>query len=490
MCAYFNSTSKDGTIYKWYYLLKGNNDPIRKIYKRGLLDDIHNIEEKTVICAQPQPQQRFFSAFNTHIDFYELNETMNESDRHFYEVIFGESPQKPHFDLDIPCDENGNYISEELKTNCDNILSELLQGIIYVCKKVNVKINPENDIRVYTSHGINKRSYHVILCNYCHSNNLEARAFYDNVMETLPEYIILSKCIDSSVYSVKQQFRILGSSKPGTNRIKTRMASYKINEIQYEGKVGNKLEELEHSLVSYTSGCIFLPEFCLKNKSTKITGDGLTLSNEIVQSCVQLMGISLNIGDIYSFFSVSNVKGGLISLKKKRPYNCVICNRVHENENPYLRINIYSQVYYYCRRNEKAKILLGCIEEELVAANTLDFTKVGPVPDLQFVGLTPLDNGTIINTNENKNTFGLTKVNDITNDTISIPPSNEMKKEINIWCTDVIKQLELMRVQTSVPLQKKVNTIPGELEDLINNIDEKNAGISEVNTDDIDDMWK
>lgn len=481
MSAYFNSVDVRGHTTQWYYLLRGGNTD--RGVRRGLLDDVSNIEDKMIVCAQPQPSTRYFAAFATHIDFYELNATIPRDMRHFYEVVFGQCPQKPHFDVDITCDEHGMCTLGTVTIACDTVLSELCAGIVRACAAVEIKLDPTVDIRVYTSHGLTKRSYHVICPHYCHTDNVQARAFYEAVHAQLPEHIISSKCIDSSVYSVKQQFRILGSSKPTTDRIKICVNSYTINDTMYTVPTGNALQELEWSLVSYTAGCTYLPAFATTAVAPRISGGpDITLTAQIIDACMQLCGRALNMPDIAHVFKVGRTVGGLISLQKRRPYHCPICVRTHNSENPYLRVNIYSQVYYYCRRSESANVLLGCIDGD-VAGPVLDLVHTGPVCDTttQFVGLTPLSDVMV------------TPLDGVSS--APTPSSTSTGTDTKIdgaapnvaWCTDVLAELDVVRQCTTVPAQPRVIMVATELEKLMESVGD--GVMNSVKTDPADELW-
>ena len=82
----------------------------------------------------------------------------------------------------------------------------------------NVIIDISTDILIFTSHNENKKSYHIIIDHYYHMNNLEAKAFYNEIISKIsPNF---TKFIDHSVYSSIQQYRIVGSQKVNSNRPK------------------------------------------------------------------------------------------------------------------------------------------------------------------------------------------------------------------------------------------------------------------------------
>lgn len=107
--------------------------------------------------------------------------------RNFYEVILGHQAQKPHFDLDVDLTtiSTHGYSTEEIIASSEDVKDCLLHCISEILLDYNVPYNRQIDLLIFPSHGPNKRSYHIIIDGYCHSNNVEAKAFYDLVMESL-----------------------------------------------------------------------------------------------------------------------------------------------------------------------------------------------------------------------------------------------------------------------------------------------------------------
>lgn len=168
------------------------------------------------------------------------------SGRNYFESVPGQWIQKPHFDVDVkvtnstsvdqlpepePAREgtdgipqprvltkgNGSDTSLAISHRASHlILDDLIGAIIgYVTGVLGGSdaFDVQRDIRVYTSHGTGKASYHVILPNHYHCNHHEARRFHALVVSRMdPRY---AKYVDPKVYSSFQQFRALGSTKHG-----------------------------------------------------------------------------------------------------------------------------------------------------------------------------------------------------------------------------------------------------------------------------------
>jgi hypothetical protein len=78
----------------------------------------------------------------------------------------------------------------------------------------------------------------------------------------------------------------------------------------------------------------------------------------------------------YSYLKTveSGAQSALILLKRHRPSKCAVCNRIHENENPYLIIAGENRdVYLDCRRNpENKKLHVGALGLIAVEEKTED----------------------------------------------------------------------------------------------------------------------
>jgi len=250
------------------------------------------------------------------------------------------------------------------------------------------------DVLIYSSHGSSKKSFHVIVNNYCHYDNKEARRLYDLVFERLSNHINpgetcsmgkkyphLRKWIDPNVYSSKQQFRILGSQKVRSNRPKIleKVWYYQGNPIEHkyvetpESPGHEMILQLEESLVSNTSSCNILPSFLDETNPSNTLGSNILcrdvedISMELAVRALKLCAAKANItiNDPKFPYKINSIRGGLVLLKRIRPSRCQICKRIHEYENPYLIIvgsEDIKTVFFDCRRAIGKKLLIGQLE--------------------------------------------------------------------------------------------------------------------------------
>lgn len=362
----------------WYFGLKPSKEDE---YKSSLLDEfkLSDVAKHLIICLKPNklPGQyelfrtkegefyHLFALFDSYLDFYLYMLKFPIEDRNFYEVILGDSPQKPHFDIDISekdVDQNDNieYIG--------NILYQaVIQCSIETLEELSVKVNIKTDILIYSSHGSDKRSYHIIINNKCHDGNEEARAFYNTVVGKVSdilaikyvEYLKYVKFIDRAVYSKKQQFRIMGCQKYGSHRPKIFLENFEYNNIEYKHEYieefrnddMKKLAILYESLISFISGCSYIQSL-IKPKIYNSYSTNNCLDDITIDRCMKMLKEKMD----YCPFSISSVdeEKRTIYLKREAPSHCPICRQrePHESRDPLIYIS-KGAVYWNCLRHDK-----------------------------------------------------------------------------------------------------------------------------------------
>lgn len=353
---------------RWYqFLVPEKENPFghNPKYKRAraLMEDhpLSAINRHLIVCHTPNTinnvpfindkgePRRLFAIFDSYLDFYQYRSLFAEEKRAFYEIVFGEFCQKPHFDIDIPREAVGDADLDSLGTS---IRDYLLFACEKVLEQIGVPYNLATDFLIYSSHGIDKRSYHVVLTNMCHLDNKEAQAFYRKVIELLPENY--DRFVDHAVYSPRQQFRILGCQKMNSFRPKIfhEVFDYRGMTIRhvYPEVVDNDrkdLIQLYESLLSFTPGLRCLPSLLPPVSESSI----LDLENlpdadiNIVNKCLEMMKNKINEAP----FSLLGIRGQQILLKRRHPSMCPVCSVIHNAENPFIFI-IENRVYWNCRR--------------------------------------------------------------------------------------------------------------------------------------------
>jgi len=414
--------------------------------KHSLLDEHpkETLPGKLIVCLKAKGKQKdvhYFAVFKDFIEFGTYQEKVQAEDRCFYEVIFGDHMQKPHFDIDIDQDtldellskmpstekqteeDEDSTITDSIPTDTsdgqdfpdedpgfegdnfvlnhrslgDYMLSTLITHLIKIFKKKGIVLKPQDDILVYSSHRANKTSYHLIINNYCHQNHLEAKQLHRKALKHIKQdmkskgleilkALPYEKIIDSSVYSSLQQFRIVGSHKPGTNYDKVFIKHLQVGNFDFVHKYVEDPDDEDHeriiildeSLITNVNSCITLPPFSGKTTYPEYRQNNRALMQQDVTKDMARFAINMlatNSGitpeDRRFPFKFMTIKGGLVLLKRIRPSRCSLCSRVHENDNPYLIIggdgsSLKRPVYYHCRRSPiTEKKFLGEIDDEL-----------------------------------------------------------------------------------------------------------------------------
>jgi hypothetical protein len=274
--------------------------------------------------------ERRYGVFESVRSLHTFYERLPDSAKTGYEVILGCYPQKPHFDIDI----------KTMEIPGDSVMQLLVDVIQAVLGNRGVQLQLQQDIAIYTSHGDGKQSYHLVLTRYAHANNLQAKAFADEVRAQLPSYARIY--VDAGVYNPLQQFRLLGSTKIAKNRPKKELLSWRYHNQEIKTEPLPPLEALARSLVGWTAECTPLPIWSTPEPSF-VPKRFLSVEAEealaLLEADPALNGCK---------FKASN-KGSVISLQRLTPGYCPVCERVHEHDNAYLIVKD-EKVYYKCHR--------------------------------------------------------------------------------------------------------------------------------------------
>ncbi|MEO6067491.1 MAG: hypothetical protein ABIQ41_05875, partial [Gemmatimonadales bacterium] len=377
---------------RWYFLLVRSKDAYRR--SLSLMDDytLNQIAEHMVVCFTPDKipgfdkpfrtkegePGRIYAFFDSYVEFYQYMQKFDKAQRAFYEVAFGELPQKPHFDIDI---DRTSFEAAFPRDNIDTVAETLREAVIEGCCEVlqeqGVTLNLEKDLLLYSSHGDNKRSYHVVLTNRCHDGNKEAKAFYDAVITKVHSYTQgkyrNQNFVDRGVYSPRQQFRIVGCQKWNSGRPKVFYEQFwykgrPYNHIYNEDTTDEMMKKytiIYESLISFTSGCSFLPSLVpLTTFTQNQLGDMPDLELPVIDQCLLMLRDKMKqFADAFykerphvrklqvSPFTLKEIRGHLILLKRSAASHCPICQRQdpHDKEHPYMYI-MAGKIYWDCRR--------------------------------------------------------------------------------------------------------------------------------------------
>lgn len=292
---------------------------------------------------------RAFAVFDFYTDFYRFQQQLAPENRCFYEMILGEQAQKPHFDIDLPV----TTTEEHATRDGGRLVRALIRACASVFSEHGRTLDLSRDLCVYTSHGVGKRSYHLVVNHHCHSDNSEARALYDAVVARVDDPN--RGAIDHAVYSGKQLFRIVGSTKRGKDRVKRFVEEFELDGVTvrhaYDDPAHLPISILYESLVTMTVDCIYFPRLVKPRERSLLELEDL--SEEDAATFLQMVQETPARGD----YSMANISGHILNLRRNRPSLCPVCDRTHGAENPYM-FAVGDKVYWNCRRSEDGRSFL------------------------------------------------------------------------------------------------------------------------------------
>ena len=328
---------------RWYNLLNSSEDSLINNYQTAILS-------RSVIISKETNYGRKYRLFDTYIDLARFLKNDNNP-QHYHEIILSGSSQKFRVDIDI---------EEEYMCLGESVKNDVISSIMKVLENNNIEATIENNICVCSSNGANKASYHIILDKYCNTDEISCYMFYVKMMEHInPDFRMF---IDRGVYKPNQSFRLVGSSKMNSTRIKQFDNIFSYNGDQYKFRYIREPREYQvyqynimTSLISLTVYCTILPCFGERpQREIQIIDDTLVL--------VYIEMLEKIFPDWEDLFSFKGLKGNRIDFINISGYDCKSCCRFHENENPCMKVS-NGALYFSCRRGDS--IYLGNIPENI-----------------------------------------------------------------------------------------------------------------------------
>ncbi len=354
--------------------------------EHGLLS--HVDKKEAFYCVYENEQyERIYFAFKSPLDFIiYYHNSIPDADKAYHEVILENSLQKIRFDVDMPTpkefDPNNPETYKKMEKLSNETIELIIDEIVLQFKILfDIDINLETDICIYSSHntivGQYKRSFHIVVNNYCFENNKEVKFFCERILKNLPEEN--RSFVDDGVYKSKQNFRIVFSKKKNGNRYKYPILewNYHDSKIQHYPGNGECILSSRHrfslivneSLITSCAGARLLkmpiPEYTEPHTKTLQPMDIEEGTFEKLMDVLINKFFKSNFPYIYS--SITN---GFILFTRKNPSMCPICERVHDNENAYAFISDDKSMHFFCRRSKKRIIVsinksnVECLQQE------------------------------------------------------------------------------------------------------------------------------
>lgn len=401
----------------WYgYLVKQDEEG-----KVGLLDR-ESYDDKCLVVSQEYGIRLFrYAKFPTrgdHINYLQDNRYVSRYEQLcFYEIISGNYPFKPFFDLDaertIFMDESliidANLKGKKIKLNVKFSVTEE-QAVECVkelvrCIKQLYPFVEDTDILITRAHGKNKISNHVIIDRWCFNYMEDMKALCDEVCKIYPpEYL---EIIDKGIYNKGRQLRMYGSHKFGDleeSRQKT---------LDENSKWETKEECLDDthrwsqiflaSLVTNASYCKILPTFRKEEIKTIYTGKTIVLSEDEVTDALNLFAKTTGCNSYLDSefpFVLKSVESSKIELKRVNSSYCKVCERDHDSIHQYLTIKgIERNVLLWCYRKDGHSYLVGKLKPNLSndTQEVIKFEHIAIEEEPKLQRLPPKKNPIIIN---------------------------------------------------------------------------------------------
>jgi len=327
-------------------------------------------ELRARIIVRDESRQKY-AIFATWADFWSWQDSRAEEERCFHEVIFGDTPQRLKFDIDAPGAKidalewgpEGGLGGEDPEAHAylelllgepagaPSVLTEAAQALGRQRRKAEAFLEhflevlleelhvayhgvddlhaTRRDLIVADSSGPSgggmKYSYHVLVAPYVVASNEEAKGFTARVLERLAPP--LRGLVDPQVNKSLQNFRLVGSSKPGSGRVKRLTARFGTASVLPPGAV-----------VRGEPGARVLARLY-----TEETGDGGARLREggdpraweppLAEGDVaEALGVARAAG-LLEAHVFQRAEGGLLLFRRTAPGHCGICGRVHEHDN-------------------------------------------------------------------------------------------------------------------------------------------------------------
>jgi len=303
-------------------------------------DFVIGYDDPSFIPTPTKSKSSIFTSFRSYIDYFHFFNSLSPDQRTCYEIIRN-GPQKPHFDADIELKESdpnlGKYTIQELGTLMKLSLTSAIKDVM---QQFNVNYKQDTHLIWHDSSTPTKQSFHVVINGFFHSDNTEAKAFFQLVKAKL--HPTISHYLDHAVYGSNQQFRLLNNhkiNKSNTKTIDTSITKWRPT----DGRPGDPVYELrflEASLVSFTSDSVSLPSFSAKTSRGPSDNTNYTAFERQLYDIFETSAVSAS-GTIRDF------NGKYANINTSHNFRCPICDKIHANENPRLIISKGS-VYWDC----------------------------------------------------------------------------------------------------------------------------------------------
>lgn len=358
----FVKTKTKPVLDQWFNRLKKNEGQGSTLFARIPRDRAVNYFIVYRMNTYKGNTYRQYAAFRGVSHFYKFFQ--QNPGVEYHEVILGDRPQKPRFDIDLTYDRLSNH--EDILRYGNELVEDVIESATLTLLDFGIELDIENDVVICTSHSDDidsdeqdentKFSCHIIFKNLAHSNHLEAKEFFKLCLEQkIGSVFDAAKrgILDAGVYSATCSLRIIHCCKSGQRRKKVvERLNYRGDNIEFRC-YQNMSEQSKFQLfrdvsVTNTAECNFIP---IKVESPEKVNPDINLpegAEEYIMEHLRKYVLQDDDGELP--FKLTEVDGGLITLTRLRTSVCGMCRRPHDSTHPYMIVTESGDVYFYCRR--------------------------------------------------------------------------------------------------------------------------------------------
>ena len=349
---------------EFHYLFRKERGP-----RRGGDDAVEDRYSRKDIAARLVVRDELtnhFLVFESRREFLAWQEGVPEKERCFHEVVFGWLPQRLKFDIDAPADKIDKVpdalcagpptlsvadlreiCGEDSEDSTDAYLNDILSDGVAAtapaaptrAEKMRVVVDAiieavldelhvayfaiedlcptRADIAVADSSGATaagwKFSYHLVVLPYAVADNEEAKEFTARVAERLPAPFRVF--LDMNVNKSTQNFRLAGSAKPGTGRVKRVTSMF------------GTAEGVTDLFIQAPPGGRVLARVYTTDGAPGPKRPSLQASDPVVRAALDLAKT------VTAGHTFSEVRGTLLCFTRDRPTHCRLCCETHSRDN-------------------------------------------------------------------------------------------------------------------------------------------------------------
>lgn len=371
--------------YRWWCggLIRKSSDKTATKY----LSDIPGALSGIVVSKFVEKEFRsymLYTSFNDYVELYDYIKQAPDRERVFHEVALSGANQKPRFDIDISLDDYKEFyaveqdnIEDQLAVFGDWVKDLVIDAATAVLKSRSVHVDLSRDFSIYTSHGLHKRSYHIVMQNFSHRGCEQALEFYKLCGKSIANdkaRDIYWKFVDGSAYNSNKSLRVLWCRKGDRTKVYQRTFNYKgsiytqQHHLFVEGipqSLYNK-RVLAASLITFTAETSEMPLFPIEGARKCATSD---LSDADLAECTSLIE-TWNSKGVYL---QGDCEEGKIQLRRLKPSHCTQCESTHDRRPGFCQV-VDGELYFHCGKTGQRSlgVWLGSLTSHYTVTNRLN----------------------------------------------------------------------------------------------------------------------